>query len=502
MAPPTDQVPLDALLIGSGVMTAHLGVLLKELDARLRLQVVEGASSLAPESSHGWHNAGTGHAGLCELSYTPTIDASGAVPVEKAIDIFAQFECSKQFWAYAVESGLTGPTDTFLHPVPHLSFVHGDHYVKYLRARYDGLRGHHFFEDMEFTPDPAIIGAWAPLLVEGREQFPIAATRARGGTDIDFGSLARQLLHWLAQQPGCAVTTNARVTGLEKSTHGWQVTVTEPDTGNITRQTARFVFVGAGGGSLALLQAAGVAEARGLGGFPIGGRWLVCDNPAIVARHQAKVYGQPQPEAPTMAVPHLDTRMLDGKPSLLFGPFAAWTTRFLQRSGSPLDLIRSIRPHNAGTLVRIGLSNMELVRYLIDQGMQTMESRVRLLQSFYPAAREEDWRLRTAGIRVQAIKKTDGEAGIVHYGTEVIATSDRTLCSLLGASPGASVCVPIALDVLEKCFPHLLRETASRERLDRMVPGHFEDNRPAAHAARHRVRTARCAEVLGLSVAP
>lgn len=489
----------DVVLIGSGIMSAHLGALLRELDPRLRIQVLEAAPTLAPESSHGWHNAGTGHAGLCELSYTPTREPDGTVPVGKALEIFGQFELSKQFWTHAVSRGLVGPVRSFLRPVPHLSFVHGDAYVSFLRARYDGLKAHHFFEDMEFSTDPAVIGSWAPLLLDGRESFPIAATRVRGGTDIDFGSLARQLIGWLGRQPGCAVATGARVTGLEKSTGGWKVTVTDRDSGEGRTVNAPFVFVGAGGGSLPLLQAAGLPEARGLGGFPIGGQWLVCDEPSVVARHHAKVYGQPQPEAPTMAVPHLDTRVLDGRKSLLFGPFAAWTTRFLHRSGSWLDLPRSVRPHNLSTLVKIGLSNMELVRYLIDQGTQTMESRLRTLQLFYPAAREEDWHLRDAGIRVQAIKKTDGEAGIVHYGTEVITSADRSLCSLLGASPGASVCVAIALEVLEKCFPGLRHDAASRARLQSMVPGLLEDVRHADQADRHRRLTARCAEVLELA---
>ena len=488
----------DVVLIGSGIMSAHVGALLKELDPRLRIQVFESAATLAPESSHGWHNAGTGHAGLCELSYTPTQEPDGTVPVGKALEIFGLFEQSKQFWSHAVSHGLTGPVRTFLRPVPHLSFVHGEPYVRFLRARHEGLKAHHFFEDMEFTTDPDTIGSWAPLLLDGRDRFPIAATRVRGGTDIDFGSLARQLVTWLGRQSGCAVATGARVTGLEKSPAGWNVTVVDADSGEARTVAARFVFVGAGGGSLPLLQAAGLPEARGLGGFPIGGQWLVCDNPSVVARHHAKVYGQPQPEAPTMAVPHLDTRVLDGRKSLLFGPFAAWTTRFLHRGGSLLDLPRSIRPHNLATLVRIGLSNMELVRYLIDQGTQTMESRVRTLQLFYPAAREEDWRLRDAGIRVQAIKKTDGEAGIVHYGTEVITSADRSLCSLLGASPGASVCVAIALEVVERCFPHLLQDRESRARLEAMVPGRLEDARHADRAEHHRRLTARCAEVLEL----
>ena len=499
MSAPTLPAHSDVVLIGSGIMSAHLAVLLKELDPRLTLQVFESASSLAPESSHGWHNAGTGHAGLCELSYTPGMTGEGAVPVDKALEIYGLFDQSKQFWSHAVTTGITGAPETFIQPVPHLSFVHGDHYVRFLRARHEALRAHHYFHDMEFSTDPSEVAEWAPLLMEQREQFPIAATRVRGGTDMNFGALSRQLWHWLNRQAGCTVSTNCRVTALAPTASGWQVTDADGPNGGTTTVTAGVVFVGAGGGSLPLLQAAGLPEARGLGGFPIGGQWLVCHQESIVNRHHAKVYGQPQPEAPTMAVPHLDTRTLDGKKSLLFGPFASWTTRFLHRHGSPLDLVRSIRPHNLGTLLKIGASNMELVRYLIDQGLQTMESRIRTLQLFYPGAREEDWQLQDAGIRVQAIKKTDGEAGIVHYGTEVITSANRSLCSLLGASPGASVCVPIALEVIEKCFPHLVRDPESRARLQRMVPAYGDNlHLPSRRQDHHEART-HMDEILGLT---
>lgn len=475
----------DVILIGSGVMSANLGALLKRLDPALRIQVFEAADELAYEASNGWNNAGTGHAGICELTYTPDRDAAGRVKVQKAIDIFQEFEQTLQFWAHAVASGMIDSPKDFINPVQHISFVHGAEHVDFLRSRHAGLTAHHFFREMEFTTDPKKIGAWAPLLTAGRDPSqPIAATRMAGGTDINFGNLSRKLLGWLARQDGCGVAAGHKVVGLDRAGGGWDVTVRARRTGAERTVRANFVFVGAGGGSLPLLQKAGLPEARGLGGFPIGGNWLVCDRPEIVARHQAKVYGQNLPEAPTMAIPHLDTRILDGKKMLLFGPFAAWTTRFLHRTGSWTDLPRSVRPHNVMTLLRIGATNLPLVRYLVQQGTQSMADRLRVLRLFYPEAQAADWKLIDGGIRVQAIKKTDGEAGIVHFGTEVLTSADRTMSALLGASPGASTCVNIVTEVARKCFPHLTEGEAGIERLRKLIPTYGTDFRLPENASR------------------
>lgn len=474
----------DVVLIGSGVMSANLSALLKRLDPALEIQVFEAAEELAFEASNGWNNAGTGHAGLCELSYTPTRGADGSVNVQKAIDIFQEFEQTLQFWAHAVESGMIDSPKDFINPVPHLSFVQGAAEVDFLRSRHAGLAAHHFFREMEFTTDPARIAAWAPLLTEARDPaVPIAATKMAGGTDVNFGNLARKLLAWLAAQDGCAVAAGHKVVGLSKADAGWDVTARELKSGAERTVRTEFVFVGAGGGSLPLLQLAGLPEARGLGGFPIGGNWLVCGNPEIVARHQAKVYGQNLPKAPTMAVPHLDARVLDGKKTLLFGPFATWTTRFLHRTGHWTDLPRSVRPHNAMTLLKIGASNLPLVRYLVQQGTQSMADRLRVLRIFYPNARESDWRLQDGGIRVQAIKQTDGEAGIVHYGTEVLTSADRSLSALLGASPGASVCVNIATEIIQQCFPHLLAGDVGRRRIRQLILTYGTDYRCPENAS-------------------
>ncbi|MFZ4683750.1 MAG: malate dehydrogenase (quinone), partial [Terrimicrobiaceae bacterium] len=447
----------DVVLIGSGVMSANLGALLKCLDPKLKIQVYEVTDDLAQESSNGWNNAGTGHAGICELSYTPFREPDGSVKVDNAVKIFEQFEQSRQFWSYAVASGMVKNPKDFINPVPHLSFVHGDEQVDFLRARHAGMSAHHFFSEMEYSTDRAKIGQWAPLLVEGRGEVPIAATKMDGGTDVNFGSISRKLLDWLSQQDGCGIATGHRVIDLDRALSGWNLTIRDASTGETRQNHAKFVFVGAGGGSLPLLQKSGIPEAKGLGGFPIGGQWLICENPELIEKHRAKVYGQALEAAPTMAVPHLDTRVLDGKKTLLFGPFAAWTTKFLHKKGSYLDLPLSVKPDNLSTLVRIGLTNVDLVKYLVQQGTQSMADRMEVLHVFYPAAKASDWKLIDAGIRVQAIKKTDGEAGIVHYGTEVITDAGRTISALLGASPGASVSVHIVLEVIKKCFPELVQ---------------------------------------------
>lgn len=465
----------DVILVGSGIMSATLGVMLKLLQPALRIQMYEVTDKPAQESSHGWNNAGTGHAGLCELSYTPFRRADGTVDVTKAVQVFEEFEVSRQFWGFAAANGVLPEPQTFIRPVPHLSFVSGTANVNYLRARYEGLAQHHFFREMRFTADPQTIAQWAPLLMAGRTGEPVAATRAKAGTDVNFGALARGLVSWFAVQPGCAVATGHRVRSMSKRAGAWTLTIEDTHTRARSQNQAPFVFIGAGGGSLPLLQGTGIPESRGIGGFPIGGQWLVCDVPEVVERHHAKVYGQALGTAPTMAVPHLDTRVLDGKRVLLFGPFAAWTSKFLHGGGSHLDLPRSIKLHNVMTLTNVGMKNFDLIRYLVQQGKQTKADRMRTLREFYPDANGDDWRLIDAGIRVQAIKSSEGKSGIVHYGTEIITDKDHTVAALLGASPGASVSASIAVQIIEQCMPALLRDPAGRERMRAILPTYGVD---------------------------
>lgn len=488
----------DVILIGSGIMSANLGAMLKRLRPELRVQCFEVSKELTQESSNAWNNAGTGHAGICELSYTPDRNEDGTVDVSNAIAIFEQFEMSRQFWAYAVAEGMIDTPRDFINPVPHVSFVHGQKQVDFLKARHAAMSAHHFFSTMEFSTDRDQIREWSPLLTDGRADMPIAATRMTGGTDVNFGAISRKLLAWLNDQDGCDVAAAHKVTDLRRTKTGWDVDVKDLNSGKRFTTRAPFVFVGAGGGSLTLLQKSGIPESKGFGGFPIGGQWLVCDTPEIVAKHQAKVYGQAQEEAPTMAVPHLDTRVIDGKKALLFGPFAAWTTRFLKQEGSLTDLPFSIKLDNVAPLLKVGAYNLPLVKYLVQQGTQSMASRIKLLRTFYPEADAKDWRLMDAGIRVQAIKNTDGEPGIVHYGTEIVTDKDKSIAALLGASPGASVSVALMLDVIQDCLPSLAIPDENAQNLKQMIPTHDVDLKDPANAPLFHEVHDRCDEILML----
>jgi malate dehydrogenase (quinone) len=492
----------DIVLIGGGIMSAHLGVMLKRLDPRLTIEVYEAAPELAHESSDGWNNAGTGHAGLCELNYTPPPVITGApIDVTKALEIFSRFEQSRQFWSYAVAHGLAPQPAEWIRAVPHLSFARGAAAADFLRARHAALVTHPFFRAMEFTADRQVLRRWAPLLADGRmDQEPIAATKVDAGTDVNFGELSRRLLAWLGGREGCRVFTGHRVTQLRRDdgTAGWELVVRHTESGESRPVRARFVFIGAGGGTIPLLQAADLPVARGLAAFPIAGQWLVCENPAIVARHFGKVYGPPPRDSGALGGPHLDVRHLNGKRVLLFGPFATWTTKFLHHTGRVSDLPRSIRAGNVGTLLRTGAHNFVLTRFLVREALQRMATRLRALRVFYPEARDADWRLVDAGIRVQALKKAD--AGRLYFGTEVVTASDNTLAALLGASPGASVSANIALEVIQRCFPEKIREPEGQAQMKEMIPTFDTDLSSPAAAADYAGHSARIDEVLQLRV--
>ena len=447
---------VDVVLVGAGIMSATLAVLLKELDPSLKVEVVELMDSGAAESSNPWNNAGTGHAGLCELNYTPEA-ADGSIDTKKAIHINTQFEVSKQFWAYLARKGTFGASRSFITPVPHLSFVQGEKGMAYLKKRYEALRPHHAFSSMEYTEDKSKLAEWMPLMMPGRPaDEPIAATRVMHGTDVNFGNLTNMLLKHLASAPDAQVKYCKRVTDLSRQGDGWTVTIKDVNSGETRNIDAKFVFLGAGGAALPLLQMSGIEEGKGFGGFPVSGQWLRCDNPEVVKRHQAKVYSQAAVGSPPMSVPHLDTRVVDGKTSLLFGPYAGFTTKFLKH-GSLLDLPLSIRPANIAPMLAVARDNMDLTKYLISEVRQSMEQRLDALRRFYPEAKAEDWRLEVAGQRVQIIKKDPKKGGVLQFGTELVSARDGSLAALLGASPGASVTVSIMLDLIERCFPDKAR---------------------------------------------
>jgi len=463
-------------------MSATLGTLLKELQPDWNIQVYERLGELAQESSNPWNNAGTGHAALCELNYMPAAP-DGTVTADKAVSINEQFQVSRQLWAHLVTTGALPEPNKFINSTPHMTFVHGKANVEYLRKRYEVLRDQPLFAGMEFSDDPETIGKWTPLLTrKRRDGQKIAATRIDSGTDVDFGALTRFLFDDLAEK-GVGIHLNQQVTDLTKQADGtWRVKLLRQVGQTRSAVNARFVFVGAGGGALALLQHSGIPEIKGFGGFPISGQFLRTSNPKIVAQHKAKVYGKAAKGAPPMSVPHLDTRVVDGESSLLFGPYAGFSPKFLKTS-TWFDLPFSIRPHNIGPMLAVGMHNLDLMKYLIGEVFASPTKKLKALQEFIPTAKMDDWELITAGQRVQVMKKDPDKGGVLQFGTEVITSADGTIAGLLGASPGASTAAPIMLDLLGRCFPDHIADWEPQ--LREMVPSYGTNlsDDPAAAAA-------------------
>lgn len=443
---------LDVVLIGGGIMSATLGVLIKQVQPEWTVSAYERLEQPGEESSFGWHNAGTGHAGLCELNYTPE-RADGTIDTTKAVLVNEQFQESLQFWASLVERDELPSPQTFVTPIPHMSYVSGQDDVEFLRKRYAALSGEPLFERMQISESRSQLEEWVPLMMAGRESdTPLAMTRVENGTDVNFGALTKSL--FAAQKHrGVNVITNTEVVDLKRTTDGrWNVTVKHRTSGERTTTTARFVFIGAGGHAIHLLQRSGIPEAKGYGGFPVSGQFLRCTNPDLIEQHRAKVYGKSQAKAPPMSMPHLDRRMFDGKPGLLFGPYAGFTPKFLKRS-SRTDLFRSIKPDNITTMLNVAKDEYALTQYLVGQVIQKHASRIEVLRDFIPTADGDDWELIRAGQRVQTMKRTADNRGAIVFGTELVTSQDGSIAGLLGASPGASTAASIMLDVLRRCFP-------------------------------------------------
>jgi malate dehydrogenase (quinone) len=480
----------DVVLIGAGIMSATLGVLLKELQPDLKIQMFETLDGPAEESSNAWNNAGTGHAALCELNYTP-MRADGSVDISKALEVNTEFDLSRQLWAYLVKKGAIASPGAFIHPVPHMSFVHGAANVAFLKKRHATLTAHHCYQGMAYSEDRAQLREWIPLVMEGRSgDEPVAATRMITGADVDYGSLTRLLIGYLQKLDGFAVSYGMRVIDLDREPdNSWRVEVEDTKSGERREVVSKFAFLGAGGGALPLLQRSRIPEADGFAGFPVSGIWLRCDNEAIAARHNAKVYGLASVGSPPMSVPHLDARIIDGKHSLLFGPYAGFSTKFLKH-GSLLDLFHSVRLGNIEPMLFVARDNFGLTEYLVKQVLETNAERFAELQSFFPQAERSDWRQQVAGQRVQIIKRDPVHGGILEFGTEIVSAADHSLVALLGASPGASTAAWIMLRVIDMCFK------ADSAKLHEIIPSYGESLIDNAELCR-KVR-ADTAAVLGL----
>ncbi|WHY88681.1 malate:quinone oxidoreductase [Neobacillus novalis] len=489
------ETTTDVILIGAGIMSATLGTLLKELVPEWEITVFEKLANAGEESSNEWNNAGTGHAALCELNYTIE-KPDGSLDISKAIKINEQFQLSLQFWSHLVNSKLIRNPQEFIMPLPHMSLVEGEQNVTFLKKRFKALSNNPLFQGMEFSDDHEKLIEWIPLIMEGRTlNEPIAATKIDSGTDVNFGALTRKLFDYLENQ-NIHIKYNHQVDDIKRTEDGlWELKVWNMATGAIERHRAKFVFIGGGGGSLHLLQKTGIPESKHVGGFPVSGLFMVCNNPEVVAQHHAKVYGKAKVGAPPMSVPHLDTRFIDNKKSLLFGPFAGFSPKFL-KTGSNMDLITSVKLNNVLTMLAAGAKQIPLTKYLIQQVMLSKEQRMEELREFIPEAKLEDWDLVVAGQRVQVIKDTEaGGRGTLQFGTEVITAADGSIAALLGASPGASTAVHVMLEVMNKCFPQHMKEWESK--IKEMIPSYGVSLMENPELL-HEIHTT-AAETLGLS---
>ncbi|WP_010676643.1 malate dehydrogenase (quinone) [Bacillus timonensis] len=461
------ETKTDVILIGAGIMSATLGTLLKELVPEWNIKVFEKLDKPGEESSHELNNAGTGHAALCELNYTVE-KPDGTIDITKAIRVNEQFQVSKQFWAYLVKKNLISNPQDFIMPLPHMSMVQGENDVAFLKKRFEALSNNPLFKGMKFSEDPKTLMEWIPLIMKERTSAePIAATKADAGTDVNFGNLTRMLFEHLKNK-NVSIHYKHSVKDVKRTSNGlWDVKVKNLDSGAVERHQAKFVFIGGGGGSLHLLQKSGIPEGRHIGGFPVSGIFMVCNNPEVIENHHAKVYGKAKVGAPPMSVPHLDTRYINNKKSLLFGPFAGFSPKFL-KTGSNMDLISSVKHDNLLTMLAAGVKEMALTKYLIQQVMLTKEQRMEELREFIPNAKSEDWDLIVAGQRVQVIKDTEAGKGTLQFGTEVITAADGSIAALLGASPGASTAVHVMLEVIKKCFPQHMLEW--EQKIKEMIP--------------------------------
>ena len=471
-SPVSADEPIDVVLIGGGIMSATLGTYLQELEPEWDIHLYERLGEVAQESSNAWNNAGSGHSAFMEMNYTP--DASGRVEIQRAINVTEQFEISRQFWAHQVENGILGEPSSFINSVPHIAVVWGDEDVNFLRERYDAMTQNPLYAGMEYSEDRAELAEWMPLIMEGRDNDdrPVAATRMQMGTEVNYGAQAREMVEALTRSEHFTLGLNSEVRDLSRNDDDtWQVTIAHLDSGEESTVNARYVFIGAGGAALPLLQASGIPEAEVYAGFPVGGQFLYTTNPDVVSQHDVKAYGKAGEGSPPMSVPHLDLRYLDGELALFFGPFATFSSKFL-KEGSWTDLFGSMTLDNTWPMMEVGLDNFNLVSYLVGQVLMSDDDRFEALQAYYPNAQRDDWTLWTAGQRVQIIKNDPERGGVLQFGTEVVTSQDGTMSALLGASPGASTAPSIMLGLLDRVFPTQVASDEWQSTLTEIIPSY------------------------------
>ncbi|TDN89234.1 malate dehydrogenase (quinone) [Salegentibacter sp. 24] len=487
----------DLICVGGGIMSATLALMLKLVDPKLKIIIFEKLSSVAKESSGAWNNAGTGHSALCELNYTPE-RPDGSIDISKAIKIFSQFETSKQFWAYLVDQKLIKDPERFIHSVPHHSWVTGKENINFLRKRFKALTQTSMFEKMQYTEEHSKLKQWFPLIARGKEDIEMAATRMEIGTEVNFEDLTKHYFKILEDQFDVPVLRDTDVLDVDPDQSlEWTVEAQDLDTGKVTYYDAQHVFIGAGGGALPLLQKVEIEEKDGYGGFPVDGQWLVCNNRDVIAKHMGKVYSKAGPDAPPMSTPHLDTRFINGKKELLFGPFAGFTTKFL-KEGSVMDLPLSINKDNIPSMWGVFWHNLPLTKYLMQQVTMDHSDRMDDLRKFIKDAKAQDWDLKVAGKRVQIIKKDKEEGGVLEFGTDVVHSKDGSITALLGASPGASVAVSIMLEVIQTAFPEMVKTANWQQKLSKMIP--FWNRKIQENESEFKKVQANSSEKLGLKV--
>lgn len=489
----------DLICVGGGIMSATLSLLLKLLDPKINILILERLDKVSQESSAAWNNSGTGHSAFCELNYTPE-NSAGKIEISKAIQIFKQFEQSKQFWSYLIDRNLIENPQDFIRTVPHHSWVVGKENVAFLKKRYEAMQASVAFQSMKYTEDPAIMKTWFPLIMSNRSaNEPMAATRMEMGTEVNFGALTNLFFDILEKRFDTPVHTGHEVEDVDPSKETeWFVKVKNLHSGKNSHYDARHVFIGAGGGALPLLQTVEIPQKKGYGGFPVSGEWLVCNNRSIIEKHHAKVYSKAGLNAPPMSTPHLDTRHIDGKQELMFGPFAGFSTKFLKK-GSYSDLFKSIKFSNLPAIWGVFWHNLPLTKYLIEQVRMDHADRIAELREFIRDAKPEDWELKVAGQRVQIIKRDEEEGGILEFGTDVVHSEDGSITALLGASPGASTAVHIMIEVMEEAFPEKFHNESWQNQLSLMVP--FWNKEIPENEALFQQVQATCSQLLELEVA-